>query len=104
MGRRNQKQLQVQSSASRAQIVDINSWHRPDGSIRHIRNNNIMAGSQLTPVQRAFPNPFLRAGDMSCRRWVADTIVVGATGLCLHTQSDERKERKKKEIAQCTID
>src|SRR5712671_2671199 len=39
-----------------------------------------------------------------CRCCVADTIVAGATGLCLHTQSDERKERKKKEIAQCTID
>jgi len=36
---------------------------------------------------------------------VADTVVAGATGLCLHTQSDERKERKKKkEIAQHTID
>src|SRR5712671_2474564 len=34
------------------------SWHDRDGS-----NNNIMAGSKLTPVQRAFPNPFPRAGD-----------------------------------------
>jgi len=35
---------------------------------------------------------------LSCRRWVADTIMAGATGLCLHTQSDERKERKKKKL------
>ena len=36
-----------------------------DGTIETHKQNNIMAGSKLTPVQWALPNPFPRAGDIT---------------------------------------
>src|SRR5882672_2029904 len=60
-GRRNQERLQVQSSASKS----ANSGHQLMAQARNKtrKQQDIMAGSQLTPVQRVFPNPFPRAGD-----------------------------------------
>src|SRR5712672_555302 len=72
--RRNQERLQVQSSASKSLNMDINSWHRHTArSIETRKQDNIMAGSLLTPVQWAFPNPFPRAGDMTAGI-VTDTL------------------------------
>src|SRR5712672_4368980 len=61
--RRNQERLQVQSSASK----NANNEHQlmAQARKRTHKQQDIMTGSQLTPVQRAFPNPFPRAGDIT---------------------------------------
>jgi len=46
-----------------------------DGTIETHKQDNIMAGSKLTPVQWAFPNPFLRASDI--------TLLLGKASLPL---------------------
>ena len=49
------------------------------------KHDNITAGSKLTPVQRVFPNPFPRAGDI--------TLLLGKVSLPLLKLGGKMGER-----------
>src|SRR5712672_4112728 len=58
--------------------------------------SNIMAGSKLTPVQWAFPNPFPRAGDI--------TLLLGKVSLPLLKRRESQHGRNHPRGLQATLE